>query len=460
MPRLKQGRLPYAAPDERAVVISALRLLPVVAALAALTFISKAQAATEIAWWHAMSGELGRQLEKLATDFNASQSDYRIVPVYKGNYTETVTAAIFAFRSRSQPAIVQVNEVATATMTAAKGAIYPVFSLMRDQGEPFSLGDYLPAVSGYYTDAAGNLLSFPFNSSTPILYYNKTLFRDAGLDPETPPKTWPELAAAAKRLRDRGAACGFTTSWPSWIHVENFSAFHNLPLATRTNGFVGLDAELTINNPPLVKHVTQLAEWQKTKLFDYSGRGQSAEPRFQKGECGIFIGSSATRADIRANSKFEIGTGMMPYWPDVKGAPQNSIIGGATLWVLRDRPREEYKGVARFFAYLSQPGVQAAWHQNTGYLPITRAAFELTKSQGFYERNPGSAISFEQVTLNPPTENSKGIRLGSFVLIRGAIEDELEQAFAGQKSAQAALDSAVERGNKLLRQFERASPER
>lgn len=441
-------------------MISALRLLPIVVVLAALTFVSKARAATDIAWWHAMSGELGRQLEKLASDFNASQSDYRIVPVYKGNYTETVTAAIFAFRSRSQPAIVQVNEVATATMTAAKGAIYPVFSLMRDQSEPFSLGDYLLAVSGYYTDAAGNLLSFPFNSSTPILYYNKTMFRDAGLDPETSPKTWPELAAAAKRLRERGAACGFTTSWPSWIHVENFSAFHNLRLATRANGFAGLDAELTINDPVVVKHVAQLAEWQKTKLFDYSGRGQSAEPRFQKGECGIFIGSSATRADIRANSKFEVGYGMMPYWPDVSGAPQNSIIGGATLWVLRDRPREEYKGVARFFAYLSQPGVQAAWHQNTGYLPVTRAAFELTRSQGFYERNPGSAISFEQVTLNPPTENSKGIRLGSFVLIRGVIEDELEQAFAGQKSAQAALDSAVERGNKLLRQFERASPER
>ncbi|MBR0856216.1 sn-glycerol-3-phosphate ABC transporter substrate-binding protein UgpB [Bradyrhizobium liaoningense] len=434
--------------------------MPVVAAVAAFTFSFQAQAATDIALWHAMSGELGRQLDKLASDFNASQSDYRIVPAYKGSYTETVTAAIFAFRSRSQPAIVQVNEVATATMTAAKGAIYPVFSLMRDQGEPFSLNDYLPAVSGYYTDAAGNLLSFPFNSSTPILYYNKTMFRDAGLDPQTPPKTWPELGAAAKRLRERGAACGFTTSWPSWIHVENFSAFHNLPLATRANGFAGLDAELAINNPPLVHHIAALSEWQKTKVFDYSGRGQAAEPRFQNGECGIFIGSSATRADINANSKFEIGYGMMPYWPDVSGAPQNAIIGGATLWVLRDRPREEYRGVARFFAYLSQPGVQAAWHQNTGYLPITRAAFELTRSQGFYERNPGSAISFEQITLHPPTENSKGIRLGSFVLIRGAIEDELEQAFAGRKSAQSALDSAVERGNKLLRQFERASPER
>ncbi|MHC2658371.1 ABC-type glycerol-3-phosphate transport system substrate-binding protein [Bradyrhizobium barranii subsp. barranii] len=313
-------------------MISASRLLRILAAFIVLAMPLQARAATDIALWHAMSGELGRQLEKLAADFNASQSDYRIVPAYKGNYTETVTAAIFAFRSRSQPAIVQVNEVATATMTAAKGAIYPVFTMMRDMNEPFSLGDYLPAVSGYYTDAAGNLLSFPFNSSTPILYYNKTMFRDAGLDPETPPKTWPELGLAAKRLRELGAVCGFTTSWPSWIHVENFSAFHNLPLATRTNGFAGLDAELTINNPVVVQHIAQLAEWQKDKVFDYGGRGQSAEPRFQKGECGIFIGSSATRADIKANSKFDIGYGMMPYWPDVKNAPQNSIIGGATLW--------------------------------------------------------------------------------------------------------------------------------
>jgi sn-glycerol 3-phosphate transport system substrate-binding protein len=428
--------------------------------LAAAALASPAQAATEIMWWHAMSGELGKQLEKLAANFNASQSDFRIVPTYKGNYTETVTASIFAFRSRSQPAIVQVNEIATATMMAAKGAIYPVFELMRDQSEPFSPEAYLPAVAGYYSDVAGNMLSFPFNASTPILYYNKDLFRAAGLDPEAPPKTWPEIGAAAKRLRSAGSACGLTTSWPSWINVENFSAFHNLPLATRSNGFGGLDAELTFNNPTVVRHIAQLAEWQGTKAFEYSGRGQSAEPRFQKGECAIFIGSSATRADIKANSKFEVGYGMMPYWPDVAGAPQNTIIGGATLWVLRDRPRAEYTGVARFFAYLSKPEVQAAWHQNTGYLPITRAAFDLTRAQGFYDRNPGAAISIEQMTLKPPTENSKGIRLGSFVLIRDVIDDELEHVFSGKRSAQVALDLAVERGNRLLRQFERANPDR
>src|ERR1700748_449844 len=226
----------------------ALRLLQLAAAAVTVGLASPAFAVTDIMWWHAMSGQLGRQLEKLATDFNATQSEFRIVPSYKGNYTETVTAAIFAFRSRGQPAIVQVNEIATATMMAAKGATYPVFELMRDEAEASSPTAYLPAVTGYYTDIAGNMLSFPFNASTPILYYNKDLFRAAGLDPEVPPKTWRDVGAAAKRLRAAGAVCGFTTSWPSWINVENFSAFHNLPLSTKANGFGGLDAELDFNN--------------------------------------------------------------------------------------------------------------------------------------------------------------------------------------------------------------------
>src|SRR5439155_2015105 len=180
------------------MVKPALRFLQLAAVVAIFAFASPAHAVTEVMWWHAMSGELGRQLEKLAADFNASQSGYRIVPSYKGSYTETVTAAIVAFRSRTQPAIVQVNEIATATMMAAKGATYPVFELMRDEAEAFSPSAYLPAVAGYYTDVDGNMLSFPFNASTPILYYNKDLFRAAGLDPDAVPKTWPEVGAAAR----------------------------------------------------------------------------------------------------------------------------------------------------------------------------------------------------------------------------------------------------------------------
>ena len=319
--------------------------MQIAAAAVAVGVASPAFAVTDIMWWHAMSGELGRQVDKLAADFNASQSEYRIVPSYKGNYTETVTAAIFAFRSRSQPAIVQVNEIATATMMAAKGAIYPVFELMRDEREAFSPAAYLPAVTGYYADVAGNMLSFPFNASTPILYYNKNLFRAAGLDPEVAPKTWPEVGVAAKRLRASGAVCGFTTSWPSWINVENFSAYPQS---------ADLDQGQRLRRSRRGARISTIRWWCATSRSSRNGRpprcstiaaeATSAEPRFQNGECGIFIGSSATRADIKANSKFEVGYGMLPYWPDVEGAPQNTIIGGATLWVLRDRPRAEYKG--------------------------------------------------------------------------------------------------------------------
>jgi len=440
----------------RGLRVHAVRLCAI--AIAAMLSAQPARAATEILWWHAMGNELRRVVEQLAADFNASQSDYKIIAEYKGQYTETMTAALFALRTSAHPAIVQVNEVATATMMAAKGATYPVHQLMRDQGATFNPAAYLPAVSGYYADSAGNLLSFPFNTSTPILYYNKDQFRLAGLDPETPPRTWPDVEAAANKLLAAGVPCGFTTAWPSWIHVENLSAVHDVPIATRANGFGGLDTALLIGNDVVARHLSALAEWQKSKVFDYGGRADRADAKFHGSQCGMYISSSATRPDILANAKFEVGYGLMPYWPEVAAAPQNAIIGGATLWVLRSRPIAEYKGVAKFFVYLSRPDVQAKWHQDSGYLPITRAAYELTRSQGFYGRNPGTDISIKQVTLKESSANSKGLRLGSFVQIRDVIEDELEQAILGKVPPRAALDSAVRRGNEILRRFEKANP--
>ena len=416
-----------------------------------------AQAATEIDWWHAMGGELGEKLNKIADDFNKSQSDYVVKPTFKGNYPEVLTAAIAGFRARQAPHIVQVFEVGTATMMAAKGAVYPVHELMKDAGASFDPKTYLPTVVGYYTDPQGNMLSFPFNSSTPMFYYNKDAFRKAGLDPNTPPKTWDEMVAAAKKLQAAGTACGFTTEWPSWVHLETLSAWHNKPFATKANGFEGFDSRLVFAGDVQLRHWNNLAEWQKAKVFDYGGRGPDGKTKFYSGECGMMTASSAARAGVLANSKFEVGYGMLPYYADVQGAPQNTIIGGATLWVLKGKPAADYKGVAAFFNYLSKPEVQAWWHQNTGYLPITAAAYELSKSQGYYEKNPGADISIKQMTLNPPTENSKGLRLGNFVQLRNVIEEEMEQMLAGKKSAKDALESAQNRGNELLKQFQQAN---
>ncbi len=425
--------------------------------IASLLGAAPVAAVTEIHWWHAMPGELGREVERLAADFNLSQSEYKVVPTYKGLYTETMTAAMFAQRSRQHPAILQTAEVSTATMMAAKGVVYPVHQLLREQGIDLAPETFLPAVAGYYSDASGHLLSFPFNASTPILYYNKDQFRLAGIDPDKAPATWPELEAAARKLVGRKIPCGLTTGWPSWINVENFSAFHNLPIATLDNGMSGPGARLKFNNLVVTGHIAALVDWQKGGLFDYSGRTNEAESRFYNSECGILISSSAARADILANARFEIGYGMLPYWPDVAGAPQNSIIGGGSLWVLRDRPQAEYRGVARFLSFLSRPEVQAHWHQWTGYLPITHAAYEHTRALGFYDRNPGTDISIQQITLNPPTTNSKGLRLGSYVVIRDIIQEELEAALAGRKSPKAALDDAVRRGDEILQRFETAN---
>ncbi|MGF1650819.1 MAG: sn-glycerol-3-phosphate ABC transporter substrate-binding protein UgpB [Hyphomicrobiaceae bacterium] len=415
-----------------------------------------AQAKTEIEWWHAMGGELGVKLEAVAEGFNKSQSDYVIKPVFKGNYTETMTGAIAAFRARQAPHIVQVFEVGTASMMAAKGAIYPVYQLMKDVGEPFNPNDYMPAVVGYYTDTDGNMLSMPFNSSTPILYYNKDVFAKAGLDPETAPTTWEDVVAFSRKIIASGAAtCGFTTGWQSWVQLENFSALHNVPFATKGNGFAGLDTELAINSDLHVRHISNMAEWAKEGVFKYGGRRSDSAPLFYSGECAMYMNSSAARAGVDANAKtFKVGVGMLPVYGDVAGAPQNSIIGGATLWVLRGRSDAEYKGVAKFFSYLSAAEVQAKWHQDTGYLPITLASAELSAKQGFYAANPGTDTPAKQMTLNAPTENSKGLRLGNFVQIRDVINEELENVWAGKASAKDALDRAVSRSNALLREFE------
>lgn len=432
-----------------------------VSAIALAASFGAAQAQTEIQWWHAMGGELGVKLDEMVAAYNASQTDYKVTASFKGTYAETMTAAIAAFRANEQPAIVQVFEVGTGTMMAAKGAVYPVYQLMADMGEPFDPAAFLPSVVGYYTDTEGNLLSMPFNSSTPILYYNKDVFEKAGLDRETPPKTWADVEAFSARIIESGAApCGFTTGWISWAQLENFSAWHNQPIGTLENGFGGLETELTVNGPVQIKHWENLKKWQDSGAFQYGGPvgGNDAPPKFYAQECAIYMNSSASRAGVVANATgFEVGYGMLPYYDDVAGAPQNSIIGGATLWVLQGKDEAQYKGVADFFSYLSSAEVQADWHQFSGYLPITQAAWDLSTEQGFYAANAGADVSIKQMTLNAPTENSKGLRFGSYVQIRDIIDEEFQALLSGGKDAKTALDAVVSRGNVLIREFEAAN---
>ena len=420
-----------------------------------LTAPAAAAEPVELQWWHAMTAVNADRVNKIAADFNASQTAYKIVPVFKGSYAETMNAGVAAYRAGNAPHIIQIFGVGTATMMAAKGAVKPVFQLMAEAGEPFDHNAYLPAVTGYYSTADGKMLSLPFNSSTAIAYWNKDAFKKAGLDPDKAPKTWPETFAAAQKLRAAGTPCGFTAGWISWTQIEQFSAWHNIPLATKANGLEGTDAVLEFNNPVASNHVQRLAEAQKDKSFDYGGRTTEPEGKFLNGECGMIQTSSAAYGIFKAGAKFDFGLAELPYYPNVPGAPQNSIIGGASLWVMGGKKPEEYKGVAKFFTFLSQTGLQQMLHEQTGYLPITKAAYEATKASGFYEKNPGREIPVLQMIAKPPTENSRGLRLGNLVQIRDIIAEDLETVFAGKSDAKPALDDAVRRGDNLLRQFEK-----
>jgi len=428
-----------------------------VAASLGATTLAPPAAAAEIEFWHAFTGRLAELLDEQVASFNDSQDAHSVVATPKGNYSEALNAGIAAFRAGEQPTILQVFEVGTATMMNAAGAIKPVYEVMADAEVDFDPSIYLAAVAGYYTTPDGEMLSLPYNSSTPVLYMNLDALKEAGVDTAEPPTTWGDVEAILVKLKEAGSTCPMTTAWQSWIHLENLSAYHDVPFASEGNGFDGVGTELEFDGDAQVRHIDNMGKWAQDGLFVYSGRRNEGGARFRAGECALFTESSAGYAGVKAEAEFDFAIAPLPYYDDVEGAPRNTIIGGASLWVMAGKSDDEYAAAADFLNFLSTPEIQAKWHQDTGYLPITTPAYELTKSEGYYEEEPGTDIAILQMTGEAPTANSKGLRLGNFDQIRGVIDEELEAVWQGDKDAKAALGSAVERGNELLRRFERTA---
>ncbi len=424
--------------------------------LVALASAGAAQA-TEVHFWHAMNGARGAQLEALVKRFNDSQKEVRVLPAFKGGYDETMAAALAARRNGGAPHLVQVYEVGTGQMMAARDAVRPLWQVLAETGERIDASAFLPAVASYFSDQSGRLLALPFNTSTPILFYNRDAFRKARLDPDKPPRTWYEMVHVLGELVESGYQCAYTTVWPSWVLLENMSAWHNQDFATRDNGLGGLDAKLVFNTHLMVRHISTLSSWARAGYFTYSGRRTEGEERFTRGECAMVTASSSRYAELRRSAKFDFGTAALPHYDDIKGAPHHTMIGGAGLWLMAGKKAPEYRAAARFLAFLAQPEAQAEWHQETGYVPLTRAAYELTRKSGFYATHPGHEIAIRQLLLNAPSRESRGIRLGEFLAIRAIIEEELEAVWDGKKPPKLALDHAAERGNELLRRFELAN---
>jgi sn-glycerol 3-phosphate transport system substrate-binding protein len=419
--------------------------------LGLLWSVGDAWARSEVHFWHAMTGQLNNVVDALAKKFNERQNDYEVKPLYKGTYPETLTAAMAAYRSKTPPHIVQVFDVGTQTMLLSR-AIMPVFQLMREQGMVIDWSDFIQPVLSYYSKN-DRLYSMPFNSSTPILYYNKHAFQKAGLSPDRPPVTWKEVEEFSRRIISAGAAtCGFSTGWPSWILFENMAAWHDLPFATNQNGFGGVEPQLLVNGEFQGKLIGRLVSWQAENIYSYGGRMDDPDPKFMRGECAMYLQSSALIGRFARSIRLKWGTGQLPHWgpPYKKGT---SIPGGATLWVMQGLPPTDYRGIAQFFKFLAEPDQQAVWHQTTGYVTLTNASLKYLGQTNHFLRNPDQWTAFAQLTSGNNTPNTQGIRLGNFVAVRDAIEDELENILARKKSVQQGLDDAVAKGNEILKEF-------
>ncbi len=414
-----------------------------------------AAAVTELQFWHALDGPNGDLVTRMAETFNASQPEYRVVPVYKGSYAEAISSGITAYRTGAAPHLLQVFEVGNGTMAAAVGAVRPVATVLREAGLAASPSEFLPVIATNYLDADGEMLSLPFNVSSTVMWINRDRFRRAGLDADSLPTTWPDLFAASRRLKVADPArCALSSAWPTWVHIEQLSIWHGRPVATRANGLDGYDAELVFNGKLQVRHLQNLVELHRAGVFEYNDRINRGESRFVSGDCAVFLTSSSLYGKVASAARFDWAVVPMPYYPDITPEPYNAILGGGSLYVMQGKAPEEYRGVARFLAFVMAGPQQATLYRNTGYIPTTRAAYAEALAEGFYTRHPQLQVAVEELIRKPPTRDTAGLRLGNMLQIRDLWAEEFEAALNGAKSPQQALDDAVARGNAVLRIFQ------
>ena len=425
--------------------------LSILGAAALSVMASGAVAQTEITWWHAMGGALGETVNQIATDFNASQSDYVITPAFKGTYEEALTAGIAAFRAGEQPNILQVFDAGAATVIGAKGATVPVEDLLNENGVEFDINDYISGVRYFYADSDDKMIGMPFNSSSPIMYYNVQALEAAGVEA---PKTWEEFETVTAPALVKAGYTPLAQSHSPWIFAENFMSRHNLPYATNENGYTGTDTKILINSPEIKMHWTHVKEWLDEGYYAWFGAGWNDNQKpFEEGKVAIWLGSSGSFGGLsKLDLPFEFSATYLPYWETVTTEPTQTFIGGAALFAMSGKSAEENKATAAFFKYLTSPEVQYMWHRETGYVPITVAAYDMAKADGYYDRKPAAEVGIKQLSL-PAGEFTKGYRMGFYVQIRDVMNREFGRILGGETSVDDAFATVETEANDLLAKF-------
>ncbi|MDR3503857.1 MAG: extracellular solute-binding protein [Legionella sp.] len=398
----------------------------------------------ELVLWHGMAGHLGDEVKLLADDFNKSQTQYVIKPVYKGNYVETLTSFAAAFRAHQPPAIVQIFEVGTAIMHSTQGAIKPVDALMQEQGLSLPKDDFIPSIREFYSKN-GQLQALPFNLSVPTLYYNVDALAKAGYSSSNFPQTWEDMEVLAQKLKKVGYDCTYTTAYPGWVLFESFLAIHGLPLTQ------GTPQTAVFDTPQLVSHFKRLQRWHSQRYFRYAGRVDDATILFTSNVCPLFSQSSGAYNSLAALVPFRLGVATMPLDTQISKVRHPNVAGGAALWAVAGQDKVNYKGIAQFFAFIAQPKNQLRWHEHTGYLPLGLQGQYADIVKASHHPN----LVLAQADLNSSMQEKPLKYLGPQNQIRSINDEVLEAMFAGLISPEAAVRQASVRANHVLLRFAR-----
>jgi sn-glycerol 3-phosphate transport system substrate-binding protein len=410
----------------------------------------------KVEYWYGLSGQLGDAVQGTCDRFNESQTTYEINCVGQDGYANAVQNTIAAFRAGQHPTLVQAYDAGTADLMMS-GEFYPVSKMMKDFNIEIDWDDYFPGISNYYASSTGELYSMPFNSSTPVMYFNTADLAAAGID--TPPATWEDFEAAIKAIKASGKECSFAYEPSSWIDMEQFSMAHGVPIATNNNGYDGLDSEYVYNTTVHVKHMENIKRWYDEDLLEIrtTQGGLNARDSFAQGECSFYFGSVASHAAVGllVDDKFGWDVAMIPVYEGTER--KNTVVGGASLWVLSGKSDDEYRGAAEYLKFLATPESEEWWVSNTGYIPVTKAGFAALNAKGFYDKAPykGRELALKSLTYTEPGPLTRGIRLGGFIQARSEWTNEVQAALQGEKTMQEALDTAASRTNDVLAKFAR-----
>jgi sn-glycerol 3-phosphate transport system substrate-binding protein len=294
------------------------------------------------------------------------------------------------------------------------------------------------------------MIGLPFNSSTPLLYYNKAALKKAGVD--KPPLTWEEFEVMAPKLKAAGYQA-LAQSHAPWIWSENFHSRHNIQLATANNGYDSTDVKILYNNKDMIFHWTKVKEWLDKGWYGFYGKGWGDnQDAFQKEKVAMWLGSSGSFGGLRKSVKFEFGASYLPYWKSIISEPKGTFIGGAALFSFTGHTDEEYRGVAKFFEFMTKPETQLYWHKETGYVAITQKAYEMAKAEGYYEKVPDAELGILQLN-QPAGEWTKGYRLGYYVQIREVMYKHFNNIFSGKSSVEDSFAAIEKESNALLLRF-------